>query len=78
MNRSSRGLAAAALAAAVALAPVAPLGAQFGPPPSAGPQWLNADTSKKVNQSNFRELREWPTPNEWRTASGTPGPKYWQ
>ena len=43
-----------------------------------GPQWLNADTSKKVNQSNFRALEEWSTPNEYRTGSGSPGPKYWQ
>ncbi len=43
-----------------------------------GPQWLNADTSKKVNQSNFRALDEWGTPNEYRTGSGSPGPKYWQ
>ena len=30
--------------------------AQQPTPPSApiGPQWLNADTSRKVNQSNFR------------------------
>ena len=78
VSRSSFGLTVAALAAAVALPSATPLGAQFGPPQTAGPQWLNADTTKKVNQSNFRELREWPTPNEWRTASGTPGPKYWQ
>ncbi len=78
----ARRLVARVLALAVALplgAPLrAPLGAQRGAQPATGPQWLNADTTKKVNQSNFRELREWPTPNEWRTASGTPGPKYWQ
>ncbi|MGE0439207.1 MAG: M1 family metallopeptidase [Gemmatimonadales bacterium] len=43
-----------------------------------GPQWLNADTSKKVNQSNFRALEEWQTPNDYRNAAGGPGPKYWQ
>ena len=48
------------------------------PAAAAGPQWLNADTSKRVNQSNFRGLDEWATPNEYRTASGSPGPKYWQ
>ena len=27
----------------------------------------------------FRQLDElWPTPNVWRTASGAPGPEYWQ
>jgi len=78
LSRSSFGLAAAALAVAVILPARAPAGAQGVGRPAAGPQWLNADTTRKVNQSNFRELREWPTPNEWRTASGTPGPKYWQ
>ena len=54
--------------------------AQQSTPPSVpiGPQWLNADTSRKVNQSNFRALDEWPSPNEWRLASGAPGKKYWQ
>ena len=68
-------LAAATLAClalpAVAQQPAAPAG-------PVGPQWLNADTSKKVNQSNFRALEEWATPNEYRTGSGSPGPKYWQ
>lgn len=41
-------------------------------------QWLNADTSKRVNQSSFRALEDWPTPNDRRTAAGSPGPKYWQ
>lgn len=41
-------------------------------------QWLNADTSRRVNQSTFRALEDWPTPNERRTAAGSPGPKYWQ
>ena len=57
----------------------APLAAQRGMPPvTSTPQWLNADTSKKTNQSNFRAIEQWPTPNEYRTASGSPGPKYWQ
>jgi hypothetical protein len=43
-----------------------------------GPQWLNADTTKKVNQSNFRAIEQWATPNEYRTGSGRPGPRYWQ
>ena len=61
------------------LTPLLPLAAQRGaatPPPP--PQWLNADTSKKINQSNFRGIEQWPTPNEYRTGSGAPGPKYWQ
>ncbi len=44
----------------------------------AGPQWLNADTTKKTNQSNFRMIEQWPTANEYRTGSGRPGPRYWQ
>ena len=48
------------------------------PPAQNGPQWLNADSSKKVNQSNFRGMEQWPTPNEYRSGSGAPGPKYWQ
>ncbi|HEY3286174.1 MAG TPA: M1 family metallopeptidase [Gemmatimonadaceae bacterium] len=57
----------------------APLSAQRGGPPvTTPPQWLNADTTRKTNQSNFRAIEQWPTPNEYRTASGSPGPKYWQ
>ena len=63
------------------LLPVPALGAQqpapARPAPS-GPQWLNADTARKVNQSNFRAIEQWPTPNESRTANGGPGPGYWQ
>ena len=55
-----------------------PLAAQRGAPVTTPPQWLNADTSRKTNQSNFRAIEQWPTPNEYRTASGSPGPKYWQ
>jgi len=46
--------------------------------PAGAQQWLNADTSKKVNQSNFRSLEDWPAPNEFRSASGAPGGRYWQ
>ena len=28
--------------------------------------------------SNFRAIEEWPDPNNVRTASGSPGPDYWQ
>jgi hypothetical protein len=40
--------------------------------------WLNADTSKKVNQSSFRALEDWPAANDVRRASGAPGARYWQ
>lgn len=46
--------------------------------PASAQVWLNADTTKKVNQSNFRALEDWPAPNDLRRASGAPGPKYWQ
>ena len=80
VNRLSTRAARAALAALATLA----LGAGAAPaaraqqPVPVGPQWLNADTARKVNQSNFRSLDEWGTPNEYRTGSGSPGPKYWQ
>ena len=61
----------------VASLATAPAAAQQQTPPS-GPQWLNADPNKKTNQSNFRGIEEWLAPNEYRTASGSPGPKYWQ
>jgi len=38
---------------------------------------ISAQSSKRVNQ--FRQLyQELPTPNQYWTASGAPGPKYWQ
>jgi hypothetical protein len=52
--------------------------AQQAPSAPRGPQWLNADSTKRTNQSNFRALEEWPAPNEYRNAAGSPGPKYWQ
>ncbi len=41
-------------------------------------QWLNAGPNPKTNLSNFRALEEWAAPNEIRTASGSPGARYWQ
>ncbi len=41
-------------------------------------QWLNAEPNPKTNKSNFRALEELPSPNEFRNASGAPGPRYWQ
>ncbi len=46
--------------------------------PLAAQQWLNAEPNPKTNKSNFRALDELPSPNEFRNASGAPGPKYWQ
>ena len=46
--------------------------------PATAQQWLNAPTNPKTNQSNFRTLEEWASPNEYRNAAGKPGPKYWQ
>ncbi len=62
----------------MAVPPSTALAQRGAPPPQGPPQWLNADTSKKVNQSNFRSIEDWPTPNEYRTGSGSPGPRYWQ
>lgn len=39
--------------------------------------WLHPGDNK-TNNSQFRPLEDWPTPNEYRTSSGSPGPKYWQ
>lgn len=39
-------------------------------------QWLHDDGSK-TNQSMFRSL-DWPDPNRYRNAAGSPGPDYWQ
>ena len=49
----------------VALASLLPFAGQ-----ASAQVWLNADTSKKVNQSSFRALEDWPTPSDLRRASG--------
>ncbi len=41
-------------------------------------QWLNAEPNPRTNKSSFRALDEWPSPNDFRDASGSPGPRYWQ
>ena len=41
-------------------------------------QWLNTEPNPKTNKSSFRAVEELPDPNDNRTASGGPGPKYWQ
>ena len=46
--------------------------------PASAQVWLNADTTKKINQSNFRALEDWPAGGEVRRGSGAPGAKYWQ
>ncbi len=40
--------------------------------------WLNTDDDTKTNRSTFRPLEDWPAPNDYRSASGAPGPRYWQ
>jgi hypothetical protein len=45
--------------------------------PATAQQWLNAPGAK-TNQSSFRSIDEWPDPTEFRSASGSPGPRYWQ
>ena len=52
--------------------------ASLGASTALAQQWLNAGPNPKTNQSNFRAIEEWPDPNDVRTASGSPGPKYWQ
>ena len=42
-----------------------------------GQYWLHPGDNK-TNNSQFRPLADWSTPNEYRTSSGSPGPKYWQ
>ncbi len=39
--------------------------------------WLH-DDGTETNNSIFREMEEWPNPNDYRTASGAPGKGYWQ
>ena len=46
--------------------------------PASAQQWLNADTTKRTNQSSFRAIDELPDPNDYRNASGGPGSRYWQ
>ncbi len=41
-------------------------------------KWLNSEDGNRVNRSMFRPLDDMPTPNDQRSASGKPGPKYWQ
>lgn len=40
--------------------------------------WRNADEDPQTNQSMFRPLEDWPSPNDYRAASGKPGHRYWQ
>lgn len=40
--------------------------------------WLHPGPDGRTNNSFFRPLEDWTTPNEYRTGSGSPGPKYWQ
>ncbi len=47
------------------------------PAPIQAQHWLHDDGSR-TNQSIFRLMGEWPTPNSYRTGAGSPGPDYWQ
>jgi hypothetical protein len=39
--------------------------------------WLHQGDGK-TNNSQFRPLEDWPTPNRYRSSTGAPGPQYWQ
>ena len=54
------------------------LAASLLPATLSAQQWLNTEPNPKTNKSTFRALEEWPTPNDFRDASGSPGPRYWQ
>lgn len=41
-------------------------------------RWARIEDSARVNRSIFRPLEDAPTPNEYRSASGKPGYRYWQ
>ncbi len=45
---------------------------------AAAQHWLHPDSTWRTNQSMFRGMQEWPDPNEYRNAAGSPGPRYWQ
>ncbi len=47
-------------------------------PSASAQQWLNPDDDSRTNRSFFRQIEEWPDPNEYRNAAGAPGPRYWQ
>ncbi|MGM0670032.1 MAG: M1 family metallopeptidase [Gemmatimonadota bacterium] len=51
--------------------------ALFAPATVQGQHWLHDDGSR-TNQSIFRLMEEWATPNSYRTGAGSPGPDYWQ
>lgn len=43
-----------------------------------GQRWLDPDRESRTNRSIFRPLDDWPAPNDYRNAAGSPGPDYWQ
>lgn len=45
---------------------------------AAAQHWLDADTLSRTNRSIFRALDDWPAPNDYRNAAGSPGRSYWQ
>ncbi|MDX1740778.1 MAG: hypothetical protein R3178_05765, partial [Rhodothermales bacterium] len=46
--------------------------------PATAQQWLNPDDDSRANRSMFRQIEDWPDPNDYRSAAGAPGPRYWQ
>ena len=47
--------------------------------PATAQNWRNIEGDiASGNHSMFRPLEDWPDPNEYRTASGAPGYRYWQ
>ena len=47
--------------------------------PLAAQRWLDTTgRADRTNRSAFRALDELPAPNQYRSASGAPGPRYWQ
>ena len=49
----------------------------LAPVPAQAQYWIHDDGSK-TNNSLFRLMDQWPTPNSYRTGAGSPGPDYWQ
>ncbi len=67
MNRSAWGIGSLCLSLCLLIS--LPVNAQ---------QWLNTDDDTKTNRSSFRQIEDWPDPNDYRNAAGSPGPRYWQ
>lgn len=77
-STTARAALPAALAILLVLAAAAPASAQERPAPAAPvPQTGLVEKFSQIDK--FRQLEEiLPTPNDYRTASGAPGARYWQ